>query len=92
MDSITIRGLDGPAINGTVWVISEGATDLEETDTRREAVQRARSTWAAPGQGIKVVNTHGKVDVIREGDPDQQPAPPSGGNGGGGLFGGDGWF
>lgn len=70
MPPIIIRGLDGPAVSGTKWVISEGMTDLEQTDTRKEAVQRARNKWAAPGQQIKVVGTTGKVDVVREGQKD----------------------
>lgn len=68
MPPITIRGLSGPAVNGTVWVISEGSRDLEQVDTRKEAESKARNLWAAPGQQIKVVTTTGQIDVIREGE------------------------
>lgn len=89
MDPIIIRGLDGPAVNGTVWVIGEGAQDLEELPTRKEAIQRARSKWAMPGQEIKVVSTTGSVEVIRQANPSKQPAAHDAGGGpGGGLFGG----
>lgn len=81
---IVIMGLDGPAVNGTVWDIREGQQDLERVNTRREAERRARNKWAAPDQGIKVVNTNGKVEWLRQGSAGGTTVD----DGGGGLFGG----
>jgi len=86
MDSITIRGLDYPDRSGTVWVIGEGPQDLEEVQTRKQAIKRARNKWAMPGQRIKVVSTTGRVEIIREADPSKQPAAHDAGAKGGGLF------
>ena len=84
MQPIKIMGLDGPAVNGSRWEISEGGRVLENVATRSQAVKRARNTWAAPDQGIKVVNTNGKVEWVRQGSTGGTTVE----EGGGGLFGG----
>jgi len=73
MESIKIYGLEPDYASGTVWVISEGMSDLEEVSTRREAVRRARNKWSMPGQEIRVVGPTGKVDVVRQENPSGQP-------------------
>lgn len=89
MQPITIRALEGGRVARTQWVISEGTQDLDEADTKKEAVSRARNTWAAPGQPIKVVKTNGEVEQVREGDTAKQPSMNGTGDAGGfggGLF------
>lgn len=88
MESIVIRGLDGPRYNGTVWTVSEGQTDLALYETRKEAERQARNEWALPGQEIKVVSTTGKVETLRAEDRSKQRQRGGGHGGpfGGGLF------
>lgn len=68
MQPIIIRGLDGPAVSGTRWDISEGMRDLERVGTKKKAVRRARNKWSTPDQPIKVVGTTGRVEWVREGN------------------------
>lgn len=87
MQPITIRALEGGRGSRTRWLISEGNRDLDEADTKSTAVSRARNTWAAPGQKIKVINTNGRVETIREEKPSKQPAVNQNSGGfGSGLF------
>lgn len=68
MESIIIMGLDGPNVTGTEWLIREGQRELEQVKNKNQAINRARNKWAAPDQPIKVVNTRGRTEWIREGN------------------------
>lgn len=57
-----------------------GADFLACYDTKRKAISKARSKWAAPGQPIRVAGLN--PEVVREGDPDWKRQN----SGAGGIF------